>query len=218
MACTLVQWQLSPQAHMRPGDIIEGLKEDHPLPQTFAVFAEAGGLATQWRQSLAQGQVHPFDQGGADREAQVRQAFGAQHDAGAERQQLAVLLLFDQLPIDQIGMWGTDGRAWAAPLPGGCTRHHDVEGGDERRQITRESVAEERGDPRHTGLGCRHDLLGRLSVRGPTTAAIINRNSGAKLTQIHCRPSWPSGKLSPASSVSRACLRAIKFHISSSCT
>src|SRR5207244_7724833 len=57
---------------------------------------------------------------------------------------------------------GTDGLAWAAPLPGGCKRHHDVEGGDERRQITRESVAEERGDPRHTGLGCRHDLLGRI--------------------------------------------------------
>ena len=70
VACTLVQWQLAPQAHMRSGDIIEGLKEDHPLPQAFAVFAEAGGLATQWRQSLTQGQVHPFDQGGADREAQ----------------------------------------------------------------------------------------------------------------------------------------------------
>jgi hypothetical protein len=45
----------------------------------------------------------------------VRQAFGAQHDAGAERQQLAVLLLFNQLPIDQIGMWCTDGLAGAAP-------------------------------------------------------------------------------------------------------
>src|SRR5712691_6216536 len=78
VACPLVQWQRLPQAHMRSGDIIEGLQEDHPLPQAFAVFAEAGGLATPWRQSLAQGQVHPFDQGGADREAQVRQTFGEQ--------------------------------------------------------------------------------------------------------------------------------------------
>src|SRR5207237_4295846 len=83
-------------------------------------------------------------------------------DAGAERQQLARLLLFDQLPIDQIGMWCTDGLAWAAPLPSGCKRHHNVEGGDERRQITRQSIAEEPADPRHTGLGGRHDLLGRL--------------------------------------------------------
>ena len=120
VACPLVQWQLAPQAHRRSGDIIEGLKEDHPLPQAFAVFAEAGGLATQWRQSLPQGQVHPFDQSGAAREAQMRQAFGAQHDAGAERQQLAVLLLFDQLPRDQIGRGCTDGLAGAARFPVGA--------------------------------------------------------------------------------------------------
>src|SRR5215813_1792840 len=35
------------------------------------------------------------------------------------------------------------------------------------------------------------------SVRGPTMAAIINRNSGAKLIQTHCRPSSLSGPLSP---------------------
>ena len=40
VACPLVQWQLLPQAHMRSGDIIEGLKEDHPLPQAFAVFEQ----------------------------------------------------------------------------------------------------------------------------------------------------------------------------------
>jgi hypothetical protein len=40
-------------------------------------------------------------------------------------------------------------------------------------------------------------------VRGAPTAAIINRNAGAKLTQPHGRPA------SPASSVSRACWRSI---------
>ena len=70
MACPLVQWQLLPQAHMRSGDIIEGLEEDHPLPQVRVVFTEAGRLTRQRCQGLTQGQVHPFDQGRADRAAQ----------------------------------------------------------------------------------------------------------------------------------------------------
>ena len=77
----------------------------------------------------------------------MRQAFGSKHDAGTQRQQFAVLLLFDQLPIDQIWMGLTDGLAWATPLAGSCKRRHDMEGGDERRQIAREAVAEERGSP-----------------------------------------------------------------------
>src|SRR5437763_6097569 len=51
VACTLEQRQRLPQAHVRSGDMREGLQEDHPLPQAFAVFAEAGCLATPWRQS-----------------------------------------------------------------------------------------------------------------------------------------------------------------------
>src|SRR4029453_16041086 len=52
VADTLVQGQLPSQAHMRSADIIEGLKEDHPLPQALAVFAEARRLAPQRRQGL----------------------------------------------------------------------------------------------------------------------------------------------------------------------
>ena len=62
------------------------------------------------------------------------------------------------------------------------------------------------GIPATRALVTATTSLAMSSVRGPTTAAIINRNSGAKLTQIHCRPSSPSGKLSPASSVSRRVL------------
>ena len=120
---------------MRSGDIVEGLEEDHPLLQTLAVSAEAVRFATQWRQGLPQGQIHPFDQGRTDREAQVRQAFGSQYDAGAECQELALVLLFDQLPVDQIWMGRTDGLAWAASLAGARKRRHNVEGGDEGRQI-----------------------------------------------------------------------------------
>src|SRR5881227_341459 len=52
VADTLVQGQLPSQAHMRSADIREGLKEDHPLPQALAVFAEARRLAPQRRQGL----------------------------------------------------------------------------------------------------------------------------------------------------------------------
>ena len=97
----------------------------HLLPQALAVFAKAVCLAAQRRQGLPQGQGRPFDQGGADRKAQVSQAGGSQHDAGAERQQCAMLLLFDQLSIDQSWMGRTDGLAWAVPLGGSSKRCAD---------------------------------------------------------------------------------------------
>jgi len=92
-ACALPQRQRLPQAHVWSGHVVEGLEEDHSLPHTLAVFTEAGRLTRQGCQGLTQRQVDPFDQGRADREAQVRQAFGAKHDARAECQQLALLLL-----------------------------------------------------------------------------------------------------------------------------
>ena len=85
VACALVQRQRLPQAHVRSCHIVEGLEEDHPLPQALAVFTEARRLPRQRCQGLTQRQVHPFDQGRAHRVAQVRQAFGAKHDARAER-------------------------------------------------------------------------------------------------------------------------------------
>jgi len=47
VACALVQWQRLSQAHVWSRHIIEGLEEDHPLPQALAVFTEAGGLPGQ---------------------------------------------------------------------------------------------------------------------------------------------------------------------------
>src|SRR5215510_1322383 len=69
-ACTLVRWQRLPQAHVRSSHIVEALEKDDPLPHALAVFTEAGRLTRQWGQGLTQGQVYPFDQGRADREAQ----------------------------------------------------------------------------------------------------------------------------------------------------
>src|SRR5262245_8113558 len=100
VACTLVPRQRLLQAHVRSGHIVEDLEKDHALLHTLAVFTEAGRLTRQWGQGLPQGQVHAFDQSRADREAQLRQAFGAKYDARPERQQLALFLLFHQLPID----------------------------------------------------------------------------------------------------------------------
>jgi hypothetical protein len=114
------------------------------LPQTLAVFAEAGRLAYPRRQGLPQDQVQPFDHGCTNPKAQVGQALGSQHNARAERQQFALLLLFDQLPVEQSRMWLTDRLVWASPLARARKRRHDVEGGDERRQIPRASVAEAR--------------------------------------------------------------------------
>src|SRR5712692_2307800 len=207
------------QTHVRSFHIVEGLEEDHPLPQALAVFAEAGRLTRQRCQGLTQGQVHPFDQGRADCEAQLRQALGSQHDARAERQQLALFLLLDPLPVDQIWMGLTEGLTGAPPLAGSRTRRYDVEGRDEGRQIAREAIAEERRDARDTRLcGC-HDFLGGVERARPHHGRDHQAKLGGKADpQTHCRPSSLSGKLSPAVSVSHACLRAMKFHISSSCT
>ena len=75
MVCALMQWQRLSQAHVRSGHVVKGLEEDHSLPQALAVFTEAGCLTGQRCQGLTQRQVHPFDQGCADRMAQGRQAY-----------------------------------------------------------------------------------------------------------------------------------------------
>jgi hypothetical protein len=46
----------------------------------------------------------------------LSQAFGSQHDARAERPQLALVLLFDQLPVDQFWMGLVERLARASPL------------------------------------------------------------------------------------------------------
>src|SRR5262245_22602113 len=166
-ACTLVRWQRLPQAHVRSGHIVEALEKDDPLPHALAVFTEAGRLTRQWGQGLTQGHVHPFDKGRPDRTAQSRQAIGAKHDACTERQQLALFLLFHQLPVDQSGMGLAAGLAWAPPLAGARKRRHHVEGREQGRQITREAITKERRDPRDACLGGGHNLLGSVERARP---------------------------------------------------
>jgi hypothetical protein len=134
--------------------------------------------------------------------AVLRQAFGSQHDAGPERQQLALLLLFDHLPIDQLRMGCTDGFAWAAWLASAHQRRPDVEGGDERRQRARTAAAEKRWDPRDTRLGGRNDLLGRCTG----TCSHNGRNQQPKLgDQADPDP------LPPILAVGQACARLVRL-------
>src|SRR5262249_46416647 len=134
VVCTLVERQRLPQAHVWSGDIVEGLEKDYPLPQTLAVFAETGCLTRQRGQGLAQGQVDAFHRGRADCEAQSRQAFGSQYDACAQCAQLALMLLFDQLSIDQLRMGLIERLTWAPPLARRRKWRHDVKGRNEGGQ------------------------------------------------------------------------------------
>ena len=160
MACLLLLRQRLLQAHVGSGHIVEGLEKDHPLLPPLAVFTKARRLPHQGGQGLPQGQVDSFDQSRADAKAQMGQTFGANHDARTECQQLALMFLFDQLPVDQSGMGLTAWLAGPPSLPSARKRRHDMEGSDQGRQIAREAVAEERRDARDPCLRDRHDLLG----------------------------------------------------------
>jgi hypothetical protein len=177
LALACLHWQLGAQTHVWPGDIVERLKEDHPTAHLHTVLAEAGGFADQRGQRLAQGQVQAFDQRRADPETALREAFGSEQDAGADGHELALLLLFNQLPVDQLRVGRDDGLARATPRARSWKRRHGVEAGNQRRQITREGIAEEGGDPTHARLGRGDHLLGRLERARPDNG----RNQEAKL-------------------------------------
>jgi hypothetical protein len=167
VVCALAQRQRPPQAHGRSGHMVKGLEADHSLPQALTLFAEAGRLAHQRCQRLPHGQVQPFDQGCTHRQAQGSQALGSKHDAGPQCPQCALLLLFDSLPGAQIRLGLPHGLAGAPPLPGARTRCHDVAGSDERRQLTREAVAEERRHPHNAGPRGRNDRLRSVACARP---------------------------------------------------
>lgn len=55
------------QTHVRSGEVVEGLKEDHTPPHLGSVLTETPTLATQRRQGMTQGEVEPLAQTGTDR-------------------------------------------------------------------------------------------------------------------------------------------------------
>src|SRR5262245_17173481 len=172
-----LHWQWGAQTHVWPGDVVERLKEDHPTAHLHTVLAEAGGLANHWGQRLAKGQVQAFDQRRAHPETALREAFGSDQNAGADGHELALLPLFNQLPVNQLWVWHGDGLARATPLTRSWTRRHGGEAGNQWRQITREGIAEEGGDPTHARPGRGDHLFGRLERARPDHC----RNQEAKL-------------------------------------
>src|SRR5262252_7202860 len=89
---------------MRPGEVVEGLKEHHASPHLGAILTEAPALAHQRRQGLAEGEGEPLQQTRADRQPQCLEAFGTAADTVDEGLATALVLLFGHLPIDQVGM------------------------------------------------------------------------------------------------------------------
>jgi len=107
---------------MRSGEVVEGLQEHHASPHLGAILTEAPAFAHQRRQGLAQGEVEPLQQTRADRQPQCLEAFGTAADTVDEGVETALVLLFDYLPIDQIGVGFLErllGTSWFAG--GSCT-------------------------------------------------------------------------------------------------
>ena len=59
--------QRQTQTHVRSGEVVEGLQEDHTPPHLGSVLTEAPTLATQRREGMTQGEVETLAQTGTDR-------------------------------------------------------------------------------------------------------------------------------------------------------
>src|SRR5687768_15512650 len=64
------------QTYVRPGKVVEGLKEDHAPSHLGPIFTETPALADQRGQRMPQGQVETLKQTGTDRDAQCLQPSG----------------------------------------------------------------------------------------------------------------------------------------------
>ena len=157
------QWQS--QAHVWPGEVVEGLEEADPLSQLFTVFAEAQRLARKRSKRLAQGEVEALNQAGADGKAKFFQAVCATDDAFAQGLEPALLFLFDDLRVDQIGMRLHDGISWTASLARSGEGLDLMVDRHEGGQVGTEAVAEKAGDPPHHS-SCHLDQA-QGTVEGP---------------------------------------------------
>src|SRR5215831_3539272 len=131
---------------MRPGEVVEGLKEHHASPHVGAIFTEARALTHQRRQSMTQGEVEPLQHTRADRQPQLLEACGTAADTVDEGLETAFVLLFDHLPIDQIGVGFLPrllGTSWFAGAWKGLQGMVDL---DQRREVTAEAIAEKARD------------------------------------------------------------------------
>src|SRR5215471_17876042 len=134
--------QRQAQAHVRPGKIVEGLKEDHTPSHLSAILTETPALAHQRRQSMAQSEVETFNQTGADRVAQRFEPLAPAAHAVAQLLETSLVFLFDHLAIDQIRVGFLErllGASWLARAWKGLQGMVDV---NQSRQITAEAITE----------------------------------------------------------------------------
>jgi hypothetical protein len=91
---------------------------------------------------MSQGEVETFNQTGADRQAQCLQPLGTAAHAVHQLLQTPLALLFDHLPIDQLGMWCLDRLLRTSRLARARKRFPAMVDFDQSRQVTAEAIAE----------------------------------------------------------------------------
>ena len=216
MVGALPQRPLLPQAHMRSGHMGGRLGTDRPLLQALAVCAEALGLAHHGAK--------------AGRTVRLRRSTTAvrtvrpgwaRRSAPSTTRVLRVssvpgVCCVTNGPETSAGGGRTEGLAGAPPL----ARARNV--GTTWTAAMRAATYHVKPSLQHAGIPAtravvgRHDRRRGVACARPPRAARIDRHAG-HAAQTHGRPSSPAGQLSPASSVSRACWRAMQCHRSSRC-
>jgi len=144
------------QTHMGAGEVIEGLKEDHPTAQLLALLTETPTLSPQRGQVLTQGEVEPFDQTGTDRQPHLGQALGAAHDAVLQGFKPAFDFVLDDLSIHQVGVGFQDGLPGPPRLARTSKFLNLVVAGHQNGQITTQAVTEKAGYAHHYGRSHLH--------------------------------------------------------------
>ncbi len=127
---------------MRSGEVVEGLKEHHTPPHLGAILTETPALPYQRRQGLAQGEVETLKQTGADRQPPFLETFGTAAYTVDECLETALVLLFDHLPIDQIGAGRLHWLLGTARLAGAWKGLQGMVDLDQCREVTAESIAD----------------------------------------------------------------------------
>lgn len=150
---------------MWPGEVVKSLKEADPSSHLLAVLTEAQRLARERSERLAQGEVEAFNEARTDGKAQFFQPVRTTDNALAQGLEPAMLFLFDDLRIDQIGMRLDDGIPWTASLARSGEGLDLMVDRHEGGQVSTEAVAEKAGDPPHHS-SCHLDQA-QGTVEGP---------------------------------------------------
>src|SRR4029453_11113444 len=147
---------------MRPGEVVECLKQHYAPPPMGAILTETPAFANQRRQGMTQSKVETFNPTGTDRQPQLLQAPAPAAPAVDQLLHPPLARLFDSLAIDQIGGWLLHelfGASRLARAREGLQRMVDF---DQTRQIKTEAIATKPGDAQDDGSRHLDQLQGTL--------------------------------------------------------